>query len=422
MLVSRLCGPALRHAALALSLALGAACTDDPGASGAVDTAGEVGTPDAVGESPDGALPDVALPDGGGEVPSDTSEGLELPSVDVPPADTVQDGGTTDGGDTFHDLLDADGDDVDGGSPPDGGPVSPDVVPFVLDCAAYCGAVAAGCAEFPPYASPESCLAVCQALPLGTSGEATGNNVSCRYGRALLAAEEGPQRAARCLAAGPSGGGVCGQPCEAYCALAAGLCPGAVPAGSCAAACAAFPTDASTGATTGDSLACRMTALLDGRCEDAAPSGGAACIEPPPPGDTCAWPFVASGLPFTLQADTTGATDDLFFDGGPCGGEFGGKGGKGAVDQVVAWTASESGDVTATLKAAPPYDTILYVVTDCADATASCLEKRDSVGFQATETFSLPVEAGQTYYFIIDASDSGGGAGEYTFSLVWGAP
>ncbi len=371
-----------------------------------------------------GAEPEAAAP-------VDVADGSQAPGVSSADAGDGSQGAEVSLADA---VGDAETGSVDATPPPDGHPGAPDthgigeadvhgpedvatsdVAPFVLDCATYCSALEAACGAHPQYHDTAECLAVCEDLPLGAAGDAEGNSTHCRYGRALLAADGGPERAARCASAGPTGGGVCGQPCDAWCALMAARCTSSA---DCAVSCLEFPTAASTDTSTGDSFACRFRAVLDGRCADAAPDGGSACVEPAPPGDTCAWPHLVDTLPYSVTASTTGAADDLSYEGGPCGGRFGGKGGQGAADQVIAWTPLEDSSVKATLAAEPPYDTILYVLTACDAPTESCIDKRDSVGFNATETLELSAKAGITLYFVVDAASGGDGVGAYTFTLT----
>lgn len=80
-------------------------------------------------------------------------------------------------------------------------------------CDVYCEAMVANCAGF--YPDDESCLRACEAFPLtppGSSAEGT-NSLECRVARARAAADD----PAACRGAEPSGGGICGEPCDAYC-------------------------------------------------------------------------------------------------------------------------------------------------------------------------------------------------------------
>ncbi len=180
----------------------------------------------------------------------------------------------------------------------DGGPscVGTVEIPATPSCAAYCALMDTNCAgDFAQYESLESCLAFCQdqaALPLGTAEDVDVNTVGCRIRHAILAVTT-VNPAAQCPAAGPTGGGVCGTPCENYCALVAQGCgPTALypDEDTCLAACEAFPVDGPPDATSGDSLACRLNhaalAVSDPEqaaslhCPAAAEDGGVTCVIP----------------------------------------------------------------------------------------------------------------------------------------------
>jgi hypothetical protein len=74
------------------------------------------------------------------------------------------------------------------------------------------------------YPAVETCFAMCQRLDNGPTTDLTGNTVECRQNHALLAVSEPAMKVAHCLAAGPLGGAICGQPCEVFCALNLALC------------------------------------------------------------------------------------------------------------------------------------------------------------------------------------------------------
>lgn len=140
----------------------------------------------------------------------------------------------------------------DGTTTTTGGDVDP-------GCAMYCAAMMSSCAgELGQYASLDSCLGVCAALPPGSPGETAGNSLACRAYHAGMAAVD---PALHCVHAGPGGAGVCGGNCEGFCAIAVATCPSEHPnLDACLTACAAFPDtepynidDAS-----GDTLACRL--------------------------------------------------------------------------------------------------------------------------------------------------------------------
>lgn len=184
----------------------------------------------------------------------------------------------------------------DGGSvtPPDGGtvdaraPLGPDP-----ECKPYCELVMKSCTGTQAqYASNEECNELCARLPSGEAGDKASDSVACRQYYAGSPAKTDP--AAYCLAAGPFGGGVCGDRCPVFCALAIGACGSGMSAPfesypECQTACAGFaykdggidgggePPD---GPTSGDTLNCRLyqvrSAVHDGAgCANVGADSGA---------------------------------------------------------------------------------------------------------------------------------------------------
>lgn len=161
-------------------------------------------------------------------------------------------------------------------------------------CTAYCDLVMESCKDAEAqYASRTECLELCGRLPSGDAGEKDTNTIACRqYYAGSPARTDAPSY---CLAAGPFGGGVCGDRCTAFCALVLSACsasaPGA-PYGSypdCRTACAGYPYkdggvdgggEPPLGPETGDTLNCRLFhargAVVDGTgCVDVGPDSGA---------------------------------------------------------------------------------------------------------------------------------------------------
>lgn len=144
-------------------------------------------------------------------------------------------------------------------------------------CEKYCDRIEANCdGPRAQYGSKEECLAICTAFPEGKTGETDTDSLACRQYYASTPAETDPE--SYCLAAGPFGGGTCGDRCTAFCNLALSVCAtdgGALPYASmpaCVTACAAFGyLDAATdgggegpfGPNSGDTLNCRMHELRD---------------------------------------------------------------------------------------------------------------------------------------------------------------
>lgn len=89
-------------------------------------------------------------------------------------------------------------------------------------CGQYCSQISQKCSGAPQYddTRPE-CESVCRHLPRAAGESPTGNNLECRLARVVSASGERSD----CFAAGRSGDGVCGTPCDAYCSLMQALCP-----------------------------------------------------------------------------------------------------------------------------------------------------------------------------------------------------
>lgn len=177
----------------------------------------------------------------------------------------------------------------DGGKPVrDGGPVDPleggadssdaGTTPPLPSCTRYCDLVQKHCTgEHAQYASNEDCLAFCTHLPPGDPWEQKkAPTLACRQYYAGNPALTDP--AAYCAAAGPFGGGLCGDRCTAFCEVTLSACApdgGAAPFPSlpdCKTACAGFTfRDAGTdgggegldGPASGDTLNCRLFHLRE---------------------------------------------------------------------------------------------------------------------------------------------------------------
>ena len=185
----------------------------------------------------------------------------------------------------------------DGGlvGPADGGSYDSGTTPGPEpSCAKYCDLVMDSCADAEAqYPSRTECLEVCARLPAGDAGDIESNTVACRqYYAGSPARTNG---GGYCLAAGPFGGGVCGDRCTAFCGLSLGACApeaGAAPYENypdCQTACAGYTYkdggvdgggEPPTGPTAGDTLNCRLfhvrSAIHDGNgCGNLGPDSGA---------------------------------------------------------------------------------------------------------------------------------------------------
>jgi hypothetical protein len=108
------------------------------------------------------------------------------------------------------------------------------------------------------YASMDTCVASCAHFPAGASGAMSGNSLACREYHAM-AAQTDPTT--HCVHAGPSGGGVCGMPCDGFCSLVVAECPAQyASATDCMTTCGGYIATPSYNATvtTGNSLSCRI--------------------------------------------------------------------------------------------------------------------------------------------------------------------
>lgn len=200
-------------------------------------------------------------------------------------------GGTPDGG------LSRDADPVDifdGTSPPSDGGGAP---PPPLTCEKYCALLQNHCkGEHAQYASEADCLAFCEHIPAGDPSEPKATaGMYCRQWYAGNPSLTDPET--YCAAAGPFGGGICGDRCTAFCQVALSACaPGTPDAGpapyaslpKCKTACLEYTFreagvdgggEGLDGPKSGDTLNCRLYQLRKavteaGACEDLGPDAG----------------------------------------------------------------------------------------------------------------------------------------------------
>ena len=106
-----------------------------------------------------------------------------------------------------------------------GSPEVPEAPTASAMCVEYCDEITTFCTgPNQQYIDRAQCLAVCAALPEGLEGSSS-NDATCRHENSLnVRYAAGSELPAFCLAAGPTGGGVCGTECEAYCALMDAIC------------------------------------------------------------------------------------------------------------------------------------------------------------------------------------------------------
>jgi hypothetical protein len=169
-------------------------------------------------------------------------------------------------------------------------PVAPN--PGDTLCGRYCASLSLNCIEGnQQYASEMACLAVCAVLEPGAPGDASGNTVECRLGRAELAGSTG-EPSNYCFSAGPGGAGVCGSNCEGFCRIMTATCSELGTNAECLETCSLVPDRSlppesepyNTASQAGNSLQCRLfhvsAASLDppGHCAHAA--GATPCNDP----------------------------------------------------------------------------------------------------------------------------------------------
>ncbi len=170
---------------------------------------------------------------------------------------------------------DASGEDGGGGA---------DASPPYAGCVEYCESIMASCTgDLAQYKFMPNCLASCALFPAGEEGAESGASMGCRVTHAALAVDEPDPH---CRHAGPSGGGVCGAPCDAYCDLMMAVCDLYADDGECMEVCAGFPDTVlySINENRGDTVQCRlfhatMASAADGHCGTASAESGPCSAE-----------------------------------------------------------------------------------------------------------------------------------------------
>jgi hypothetical protein len=164
-------------------------------------------------------------------------------------------------------------------------------------CVEYCDMVMAGCeGEHAVYYTHDACLAVCGTMDLGDMDEpGMTDTLACRLFHANFVDSDPVE----CVVAGPSGGDVCGDECEAYCKFFERVCTeqGSINPPGCVEKCRglrtarAFDVEAQG---TGDTLECRIIHTCNAtqnavtHCPHATlipPAAGGPCSDKVPP--TC---------------------------------------------------------------------------------------------------------------------------------------
>lgn len=138
-------------------------------------------------------------------------------------------------------------------------------------------------------------------------------------------------------------------------------------------------------------------------CDDVDCAFDAACTTL---GDTCetAIALNASNFPAVANGHTADYKPHYGYGEGACPGESGGWGGgvgTGAPDVVYALTPSTDDEYLITVEG-PGFDANLYVVTDCGAINTTCLAGADNVLVGEKESLIVELQAGTTYFIIVD--------------------
>ena len=136
---------------------------------------------------------------------------------------------------------------------------TPDAAAGALSCMDYCTTIMGACTGAnAQYSAMADCVASCGHFPVGAMADQMGNTLGCRTYHANAAKTDA---ATHCIHAGPSGGGVCGMPCDGFCSLVTAECATQYPSASgCATTCAGYAATPpySASVTSGNSLSCRI--------------------------------------------------------------------------------------------------------------------------------------------------------------------
>jgi hypothetical protein len=123
---------------------------------------------------------------------------------------------------------------------------------------------------------------------------------------------------------------------------------------------------------------------------------------------------VVGALPFSATGSTVLASSDYGFVAGACA-PANGTLGNGSNDVVYSFTPTLTGSYHFELGG---FDTLLYVVTNCTKINDSCVGGIDNCGAFCAESFDLTLNAGTTYYVIVDGWDNATNiAGNYQLDI-----
>lgn len=136
----------------------------------------------------------------------------------------------------------------------------------------------------------------------------------------------------------------------------------------------------------------------------------------PAGGDTCASATIINpaSLPFTDEATLAGSGNDID-PGGACAPG-------GGNDVVYSFTPGASGVYTIGVTPTIPEDLSLYVVTDCSNASGTCVAGANVGGFNRGEVVTPTLAAGTRYFIVVDTPNVDVNAAGFHLSLRSGQP
>jgi len=133
-------------------------------------------------------------------------------------------------------------------------------------------------------------------------------------------------------------------------------------------------------------------------------------------GDTCGTATVINpaALPFTEDSTLQGAGNDIDPSGGCTQG--------GGNDVVYSFTPSATDTYTIGATPLTGADLSLYVVTNCANPAGTCVAGSNSGGFDHGESLTPTLNAGTTYFIVVDTPVPDANAAAFHFALRRGRP
>ena len=133
-------------------------------------------------------------------------------------------------------------------------------------------------------------------------------------------------------------------------------------------------------------------------------------------GNNCSDPFPIGNVPFTYQGDTTVRTNDFSFGPNVCPGVSTERG-LASNDEVFSFTPALTGLYSIVVE--DDFDSVLYVTTNCEEINSStCIGASDSTLTIGIEELEIQLQAGQTYYIVVDGWGSTQNfAGIYTITV-----